>query len=100
MVYEKIIVLVLVSLMTFVLYSCTNKEKESTTEKTEEQEVYQISEKTPKLVRTEAKTDDYETLQKLEEKSPIILLVQKKKKLNQSLVGMKMPRFQWEHYLL
>ena len=86
------------SLVTFVLYSCTNKEKESTTEKTEEQEVYQISEKTPKLVRTEAKTDDYETLQKLEEKSPIILLVQKK--LNQSLVGMKMPRFQWEHYLL
>lgn len=84
---KKIIVLVLVSLMTFVLYSCTNKEKESTTEKTEEQEVYQISEKTPKLVRTEAKTDDYETLQKLEEKSPIILLVQKKKEIKSEFGG-------------
>lgn len=86
---KKIIVLVLLLLMTFVLYSCTNKEKESTTEKTEEQQVHQISEKTPKLVRTEAKTDDYETLKKLEEKSPIILLVQKKKEIKSEFGGDK-----------
>lgn len=73
--------------MTFVLYSCTNKEKESTTEKTEEQEVYQISEKRPKLVRTEAKTDNYETLHQLEAKSPIILLVEKKKEIEPILGG-------------
>lgn len=89
---KKIIILALVSLMTFGLCSCSDKEKESTTEKTEEQEVYQISEKTPKLVRTEAKTDGYETLEKLEEKSPIILLVQKKKEIKSEFGGDKNAR--------
>lgn len=86
---KKKIAVVILGIMALSLFSCTKKEESTTTEETERQDVYQISETRPKLVRTEAKTDNYETLKQLEEKSPIILLVQKKKEIESVLGGNK-----------
>ena len=86
---NKKIAVVMMGVMVLLICGCTKKEGDTTAEKTEKQDVHQISEKEPKLVKTEAKTDNYETLKQLEEKSPIILLVQKKKEIEPVLGGNK-----------
>ena len=86
---KKKIMIVMLGIIILSVCSCTKKEENSSTEETEKQDVYQISEKDPRLICSEAKTDGYQTLGQLEEASPIILLEQKKKEIKSEFGNME-----------